>query len=68
MFQDTPIYSRLIAEHGDVPAQVRGEADRIHRHLTQVMRLPAPQRAPTPGPGLAHAAPAPGPGRSGAAP
>lgn len=21
MFQDTPIYSRLIAEHGDVPAQ-----------------------------------------------
>jgi hypothetical protein len=46
VFQDTPIYGRLIAERGDVPAQVRGEADRIHRHLTQVMRLPAPHDVP----------------------
>ncbi|WP_217130799.1 hypothetical protein [Streptomyces sp. AC558_RSS880] len=44
MFQETPIYSRLITERGDVPAQVRGEADRIHRHLAQVLhRAPASQ-------------------------
>ncbi|GGT02692.1 hypothetical protein GCM10010206_76640 [Streptomyces cinerochromogenes] len=66
MFQHTPIYSRLIAEHGDVPAQVRGEADRIHRHLAQTMHLPAPHAAPTPGP--LHAASRPGPGRLAAAP
>ncbi|MEV0982139.1 hypothetical protein [Streptomyces sp. NPDC049915] len=66
MFQDTPIYSCLIAEHGDVPAQVRGEADRIHRHLAQTMRLPAPQSAPSSG--LPHAAPEPGRGRPAAAP
>ncbi|MEU2057161.1 hypothetical protein [Streptomyces bungoensis] len=60
MFQDTPIYSRLVAEHGDVPAQVRGEADRIHRHLAQTMRLPEPHGAPSPGPGLSHAASRPG--------
>ncbi|CAM5646894.1 MULTISPECIES: hypothetical protein [Streptomyces] len=67
MFHETPIYSRLVAERGDVPAQVRGEADRIHHHLAQVIRLHAPQNAP--GPGLAHAAPqAPGHGRPAIAP
>ncbi|MEV6808298.1 hypothetical protein ACH4NF_00375 [Streptomyces sp. NPDC017248] len=37
MFQETPIFSRLVAERGDIPAQVRGEADRIHRELARVM-------------------------------
>jgi hypothetical protein len=66
VFQDTPIYSRLIAERGDVPAQVRGEADRIHRHLAQTMRLPAPHG--TSSPGLSHAAAEPRPSRPAAAP
>ncbi|MFJ3309949.1 hypothetical protein ACIPSA_44505 [Streptomyces sp. NPDC086549] len=38
MFQETPIYNRLVAERGDIPARVRGEADRIRRDLAQVMR------------------------------
>ncbi|MEU5193715.1 hypothetical protein AB0G86_06575 [Streptomyces scabiei] len=38
MFQPTPVYDRLVAERGDVPVQVRGEADRIHRDLAQVLR------------------------------
>ncbi|MFD7461088.1 MULTISPECIES: hypothetical protein [unclassified Streptomyces] len=66
MFQGTPIYSRLIAERGDVPAQVRGEADRIHHHLARTMRLPAPHDPPSPG--LPRAAPQPGPGRPAAVP
>ncbi|MEU1707569.1 hypothetical protein ABZ478_19470 [Streptomyces sp. NPDC005706] len=37
MFQQTPVYDRLVAERGDVPVQVRGEADRIHRDLAQVL-------------------------------
>ncbi|MGW5591344.1 hypothetical protein [Streptomyces lannensis] len=37
VFQETPIFSRLVAERGDVPNQVRGEADRIHRDLSRVM-------------------------------
>jgi hypothetical protein len=37
VFQETPIYCRLIAERGDVPAQVRREAERIHHNLAQVM-------------------------------
>ncbi|MEU1707824.1 hypothetical protein ABZ478_20960 [Streptomyces sp. NPDC005706] len=37
MFQDTPIYSRLVAERGDVPAEVRGEADRIHHDLARAI-------------------------------
>nr|WP_221358059.1 hypothetical protein [Streptomyces sp. REN17] len=40
MFQETPIYSRLVAERGDIPRQVRAEADRLHRDLQQVMRPP----------------------------
>ncbi|BBC29000.1 hypothetical protein SGFS_002910 [Streptomyces graminofaciens] len=38
MFQETPIFSRLVAERGDVPAQVRGEAERIRRDLARVLR------------------------------
>jgi hypothetical protein len=38
VFQQTPIYDRLVAERGDIPVQVRGEADRIHRDLAQVLR------------------------------
>ncbi|MFB0619378.1 hypothetical protein [Streptomyces sp. AGS-58] len=37
MFQETPIFSRLVAERGDIPTQVRGEAERIHRDLARVM-------------------------------
>ncbi|MEV6193103.1 hypothetical protein AB0M19_11950 [Streptomyces sp. NPDC051920] len=37
MFQEAPIYRQLIAERGDVPAQVRGEAERIRRDLQRVM-------------------------------
>lgn len=49
MFQETPIFSRLVAECGDVPAQVRGEADRIHRDLARVL-----PRAPAAHPGMAQ--------------
>ncbi|MEU7473064.1 hypothetical protein AB0A94_31875 [Streptomyces sp. NPDC044984] len=38
MFSQTPVYDRLVAERGDIPVQVRGEADRIHRDLAQVLR------------------------------
>ncbi|MDQ0585199.1 hypothetical protein [Streptomyces rishiriensis] len=40
-FDDTPIYHRLITERGDVPAQVRGEAERIKRDLDRVMSAPS---------------------------
>lgn len=49
MFQDSPIYDRLIAECGDVPAQVRREAERVSRELELVMR---PLQSPGYGPGL----------------
>ncbi|MER5387366.1 hypothetical protein ABT040_45385 [Streptomyces sp. NPDC002688] len=51
MFQEAPIYTQLVAERGDVPAQVRGEAERIGRDLQRVMlplqvsAQPAPERA-----------------------
>ncbi|MDX3588996.1 hypothetical protein OG920_45405 [Streptomyces europaeiscabiei] len=45
MFQETPIFSRLVDERGDVPAQVRGEAERIRRGLDQLLR-----RSPGPDP------------------
>ncbi|CAM5330944.1 hypothetical protein SGRIM128S_02215 [Streptomyces griseomycini] len=45
VFQQTPVYDRLVAERGDVPVQVRGEAERIHRDLAQVLR-----QTPTPRP------------------
>jgi hypothetical protein len=38
VFQQTPVYDRLVAERGDIPVQVRGEADRIHRDLARVLR------------------------------
>ncbi|WP_077801835.1 hypothetical protein [Streptomyces sp. JHA26] len=38
MFQQTPVYDRLVAERGDVPVQVRGEAERIRRDLSRVLR------------------------------
>ncbi|MCG8969041.1 hypothetical protein [Streptomyces sp. CL12-4] len=37
MFSQTPVYDRLVAERGDIPVQVRGEADRIHRDLARVL-------------------------------
>lgn len=37
VFQETPVYDRLVAERGDIPVQVRGEADRIHRDLARVL-------------------------------
>ncbi|GAA2236412.1 hypothetical protein [Streptomyces nogalater] len=40
MFQETPVYDRLVAERGDIPVQVRGEADRIRRDLAQVLPRP----------------------------
>ncbi|MGW1892445.1 hypothetical protein ACWCP6_19715 [Streptomyces sp. NPDC002004] len=48
MSQETPIYSRLVAERGDVPSQVRGEARRIRRDLARIMRdAPPPVAGPT---------------------
>ncbi|MET9660451.1 hypothetical protein [Streptomyces sp. NPDC006510] len=38
MSRETPIYNRLVAEQGDVPAEVRGEAQRIERDLEWVIR------------------------------
>ncbi|MCW5249703.1 MULTISPECIES: hypothetical protein [unclassified Streptomyces] len=73
MFQDSPIYDRLVAECGDVPAQVRGEAERLHRELEVVMRplrtqghlpghLPGTDRPPpSPGAGWQRTALLPGP-------
>lgn len=46
MFQDSPIYDRLVAERGDVPAQTRREAERVTRELEYVMR---PLRSQGPG-------------------
>ncbi|MEU4083980.1 hypothetical protein ACWD4F_21420 [Streptomyces aureus] len=37
MFQEAPIYRQLVAERGDIPAQVRGEAERIKSDLQRVM-------------------------------
>jgi hypothetical protein len=44
VFSQTPVYDRLVAERGDVPVQVRGEAERIHHDLAQILpQTPAPQ-------------------------
>ncbi|MFI7296913.1 hypothetical protein [Streptomyces sp. NPDC050121] len=48
MFQQTPVYDRLVAERGDIPVQVRGEADRIHRDLAQVLRQTSAPQPSTP--------------------
>ncbi|MEU5597630.1 hypothetical protein [Streptomyces sp. NPDC020298] len=59
MFQDSPIYDRLVAERGDIPAGVRREAERLRRELEVVM-LPLQSQGHLPGPGLPPAAaPAP---------
>ncbi|MEU6095058.1 hypothetical protein [Streptomyces sp. NPDC047079] len=42
MFQDAPIYHRLVAERGDVPARVRDAAESIRRELEGVMRTGQP--------------------------
>lgn len=36
VFPETPIYSRLIAERGDIPARTREEAERLHRLQKQI--------------------------------
>jgi hypothetical protein len=59
VFQDSPIYDRLVAERGDVPAQVRREAERVNRELELVMR---PLHAPGPAPGAQHPPAGPGAG------
>jgi hypothetical protein len=48
--QDAPIYTQLVAERGDVPAQVRIEAERTLQALEQVMRsgVPSPSLAVRP--------------------
>lgn len=40
MSQDALIYNQLVAERGDVPAQVRREAEQTLRDLERVMRQP----------------------------
>ena len=69
MFQDSPIYDRLIAERGDVPTQVRREAERVSRELEFVMQpfqshghAPAPGRPGPPNPTWQRSALLPGPG------
>lgn len=42
MFQETPIYARLVTERGDVPDQVRRDAERIHRDLARVIPTGSP--------------------------
>ncbi|MEU3986271.1 hypothetical protein AB0F77_40500 [Streptomyces sp. NPDC026672] len=49
MFQDSPIYDRLVAERGDIPAGVRREADRLLREVEMVMM---PLRTLGRGPGV----------------
>jgi hypothetical protein len=57
VFQDSPIYDRLIAERGDIPLQVRREAERVSRDLEFVLQpLRSPGRPPAP---AGQAAPAP---------
>lgn len=68
MFQDSPIYDRLIAERGDIPLQVRREAERVSRDLQFVMQpgpplghAPAPVRQTPPAPTWQRSALPPGP-------
>ncbi|MET8573109.1 hypothetical protein [Streptomyces sp. NPDC004783] len=51
MFQPTAVYDRLVAERGDIPVQVRGEADRIRRGPGTVLR-----QTPTSQPSTPHSA------------
>ncbi|MDT0433863.1 MULTISPECIES: hypothetical protein [Streptomyces] len=68
MFQDSPIYDRLVAERGDIPAQARSEAERVSRELEYVMRpfqsslghAPGAERPAQPGAGWQRSALLPG--------
>ncbi|WP_405877083.1 MULTISPECIES: hypothetical protein [unclassified Streptomyces] len=67
MFQDSPIYDRLVAERGDVPTQARREAERVIRELEYVMRplqsfgsVPSPERPASAGAGWQRTALLPG--------
>ncbi|MET8978122.1 hypothetical protein ABZX85_21155 [Streptomyces sp. NPDC004539] len=40
MFSHTPIFDRLVAERGDIPAQVRAEAEGIQRDLARIIQAP----------------------------
>ncbi|WP_107487751.1 hypothetical protein [Streptomyces sp. M1013] len=49
MSSQTPVYDRLVAERGDIPVQVRGEADRISRDLARVLpQTPASRPSASP--------------------
>lgn len=77
MFQDSPIYDRLIAERGDIPLQVRREAERVSREVEFAMQpllqsghsllpsggghAPAPGRPAPPDPTWQRSALPPGP-------
>lgn len=68
MFQDSPIYDRLIAERGDIPTQVRREAERVSREVEFAMQpllsggtAPAPLRPTPPAPTWQRSALPPGP-------
>lgn len=68
MFQDSPIYDRLIAERGDIPTQVRREAERVSREVEFAMQplqsmghAPAPGRPAPPAPTWQRGALPPGP-------
>ncbi|MFF1357744.1 hypothetical protein [Streptomyces sp. NPDC058297] len=43
---EAPIYSRLIQERGDIPAQVRAVAEQTLRDLERVMPAPLPRSTP----------------------
>ncbi|MEU6660043.1 hypothetical protein [Streptomyces sp. NPDC046821] len=43
---EAPIYSRLIQERGDIPAQVRAAAEQTLRDLERVMPAPLPRQQP----------------------
>ncbi|MDF2272464.1 hypothetical protein P2Q00_44785 [Streptomyces coacervatus] len=67
MFQDSPIYDRLVAERGDVPTQARREAERVSRELEYAMRplqsfggVASPERQASPGAGWQRSALLPG--------
>lgn len=49
VFQEAPIYRQLITERGDIPADVRGEAERIRRELQRVMPAMQKPAASVPG-------------------
>ncbi|MEE1792261.1 hypothetical protein PUR28_16050 [Streptomyces sp. BE308] len=48
MFQETPIYTRLVTERGDVPTEVRTDAERIHRDLSRLFPASLPLGSGTP--------------------